>query len=124
MKRLTGPALFALGFIAAVGVYETPLVEEAPAGFGEDNHMICLDFNPGDTEPIYTVRMHRGSQGLDSWGTEFDGPDFHMLKATAMADQVAFDGEMSTAFGSWYSASHMTTARKAEWRNAFKKICQ
>lgn len=93
----------------------------AMAGIGEDNIYVSLHRNPGDTEAVYELRLHRGDANIDTVSSEFGAADFHHLKAAAIASQSEFDTEAAAVLGSWYTG--LSTARKAEFRSAFIDMC-
>lgn len=93
----------------------------AAAGYAEDNIYLSLHRNPGDLEAVYELRLHRGSQSIDTVSPEFDKADFYQLKATAMMGQADFDATASAVLGSWYS--NLSGARRAEFRATFIDAC-
>ena len=123
MSRLTHALAFGAGaLLASVGAVSL-LLPAAHAGFGVDNDYICLHFNPGDLEPVYEVRHHRGDSGIEETSVEFGTSEMIILRGAAAQDQVAFDAMATTELGAWYTRTDMTTTRKAEWRQAFQLMC-
>lgn len=116
MQRIQFALVFVFGL--AVGGLSVPV---ALAGFSEDNIYISLHRNPGDSEAVYELRLHRGSQSVDTVSAEFDSAEFYQLKSTAVMGQTDFDGAATNILGSWYSS--LSTSRKAEFRSAFIDAC-
>lgn len=130
MSRSRSLALLFLmicAFIAGsiVGPSIPAWIRPAHAGITEDNIQIGVHYNPGDTESTYDGRIHHGNDSVDIAVPEFNTADFFALKAAAMDSQASFDAEATRVFGAtWYGQTGLTTARKANFRQGYIRVCQ